>query len=99
MMQACRELNEWTAQAALQPGTAGWWEVWGATPAAIKAGDIVALATPPGEEADIFYVEDVYTAAAAPMRRGLVVNGERVTIGALCTVAGLFRRGTHHTLA
>lgn len=86
--------DELAAQPELAPGTEGWWQVWGARPCHIRPGDALAIQ---GEEGWLL-VEDLFEAKAAPARQGLVANGERFTIGALCPIA-LLRRGTHNTLA
>lgn len=82
------------AQGSLAPGTAGYWKLWGAQPRHIRPGDVVLLAP----DAEFELVDDTFTAKAAPVRVGLVINGERCTIGALCPVIVL-RQGTHNTLA
>lgn len=87
--QAIREVE---VQPTLQPGEEGWWKVWGATPYHIQAGDIVITST------ETFYVEDVYEPKSAPVRVGIVVDGEQSTIGAGCPIR-LLRRGTKNTLA
>jgi hypothetical protein len=82
------------AQGRMEPGTTGYWKVWGARPHNVRPGDVVLLA--PGDEFEL--VEDTFTAKAAPMRVGLVIDGERLTIGALCPIIVL-RHGDHNTLA
>lgn len=64
-------------QSILQPGEPGYWKVWGARPGHIRSGDVVLLA-PDGE---FEFVEETFTAKASPVRVGLVINGERCTIG------------------
>lgn len=78
----------------LQPGEPGLWKVWGARVADIRPGDVV-LDDPAG---DFFEVEALFEAKAAPLRVGIVVAGERQTLGAMCPVIVL-RWGTGHTLA
>lgn len=100
-LAAARQATETAAQAvaavnaqpALEAGTAGWWRVWGATPAHIRAGDVVLTGG-----ADTFYVSDTYRAKAHPVRVGIIVDGACSTLGALCPIA-IMRRGTHNTLA
>lgn len=79
-------------QTVLQPGESGWWRVWGSSPQDMRAGDYVLM---PDDE---FYVQDTYQAKAHPLRYGIVVDGERMTVGALSTVV-IFRRGTKNTLS
>jgi len=78
-------------QRALEPGTPGWWQVWGATVRDVSPGDFVVTRT------DDFFVQDVYDARSAA-RLGVVVDGQRETIGRMCPVAVL-RRGTRATLS
>lgn len=80
----------------LKPGTWGWWQVWGATPMHIRQGDIVLTVT--DNEVETLFIEDTFTAKAHPVRVGIVVNGQKQTIGALCNIV-LVRRSQHHTLA
>ncbi len=86
------ELATQAAAARLSPGEEGWWQVWGATAYDILPGDAVATAGEPW-----FLVSDTFTARSA-VRLGIVVDGERQTIGAGCRVV-ILRHGTHHTLA
>lgn len=89
------ELNEvLDAQPRLQPGEEGWWKVWGARPHNVRAGDAVVLDADEGW----LYVQETYEPKTAPMRVGWVVDGERMTYGALAPVVVL-RRETHNTLA
>jgi hypothetical protein len=89
--------QEMEAQGRIAPGTEGWWEVWGASVRDVQAGDLV-LAQSGVDEQEAMLVDDTFTAKADPIRRGFVVEGERVTMGVLCKIV-LLRRGTHHTLA
>lgn len=78
------------AQPVLQPGTEGWWKVYGVSGRHIRPGDYVLVGD------DEFFVQDTY----APLnvaRHGIVVDGERQTIGTLANVTVL-RRGTKSTL-
>jgi hypothetical protein len=79
------------AQPRLEPGTEGWWKVWGARARDIRPGDYVLTSD---EE---FFVQDVF-AAKSIARLGIVCDGERSTIGLLCPVV-ILRRGTRHTLS
>lgn len=90
---------QFEGQGALQPGSEGWWKVWGASVRHIRTGDLVATLSEDGErELDWMLIQDRFGAKAAPLRQGFVVDGERVTLGALAPVVVL-RRGTHNTLA
>jgi len=81
------------AQGPIKKGTQGWWPVWGSSPQDIEPGDYVLVAG--GDE---FYVQDTYRAKAAPMRVGVVVDGEAQTIGAMCRIT-ILRPGTKSTLS
>jgi hypothetical protein len=88
-------------QGILRPGTAGYWEVWGARADDIQAGDLVMISYDDG----IFEYE---VSALAPRGNGdlrdmvrprfRAATGELFNIGALQPVVVL-RKGTHHTLA
>ena len=86
--EAVKELE---AQGVLQPGESGWWKVWGANIHSAKVGDLVIT-----KEYE-FLIEDVFEAKAHPVRRGFVVDGKRITMGALvpCVV---MRQETKNTL-
>lgn len=86
----------WEAQERLQPGTPGFWKVWGASVHHVRPGDLVLSKV--GDEVQVDLVQDLFPAKAAPCRVGFVVDGERVTIGALVPVIVL-RWGTKNTLA
>lgn len=77
----------------LPPGTPGWWRIWGARPCDIRPGDAVC-----DDSAEGFWLcQDVYLAKNSPLRCGVVIDGARVSLGALSPVVVL-RYGTHHTL-
>jgi hypothetical protein len=83
------------AQQRIQPGTDGWWKVYGARVADIRPGDYVFTR----DDLDGFLVEDTYTNEGwRGFRAGIVVDGERMSIGTLCPIV-LLRRGTKGTLA
>lgn len=84
------------AQGVLEPGTEGWWKVWGAQVHHVQAGDLVGSLV--DGEMDWFLVEELFEAKAAPLRQGFVTDGERTTLGVLCPIV-LLRRGTHNVLA
>lgn len=93
----CAAVAEFEAQQALEPGQCGWWKVWGARPVNIRPGDIVICKAEEGGT-ETMYVEDTYASKAAPMRIGIVVEGEEFTLGAFQPIV-LVRRGIHNTLA
>jgi hypothetical protein len=90
-----QELDAQDAKGRLQPGEPGWWQVWGASVQDIEPGDAVVEAGTGGEW---FYVQDVFQSNSPWLRLGIVVDGERQTIGIACPI-GLMRRGTKNTLA
>lgn len=97
MTDASTAIAELEAQDRLEPGTPGWWKVWGATPRDIRSGDIIMHKD--GDQVVTEYVEDTFTAKAAPLRIGYVINdGQRFTLGALTPIV-LLRKGTHNTLS
>jgi hypothetical protein len=95
-VETATAVAEFEAQGVLQPGDEGWWKVWGAGTRHIRPGDIVMHKC--DGEVLTEYVTDTFTAKAAPLRVGVVIGGERVTLGALVPIV-LLRRGTRNTLA
>lgn len=96
-MNSQQAWSEAQDQGVLKPGEPGWWQVWGANPHSIRAGDLVLSLV--DDEMVPTYVADLFPSKAAPMRVGVVTdNGERVTFGALSKIV-LLRRGTHNMLA
>jgi len=89
-------VEELEAQGVLNPGEAGWWKVWGASVADVLPGDLVGSKV--DGEVTLDLVEGTFESKAAPLRVGFVVDGKRVTFGALAPIV-LFRRGTGGTLA
>lgn len=88
------------AQGRLQPGTEGWWQVWGASSRDVRAGDMVMViwgkGTPDEEFAEYLIDEILDREIVAPKFKSS--EGETFRIGALQPII-LMRRGTHHTLA
>jgi hypothetical protein len=84
------------AQGVLKPGEPGWWKVWGATPRHIQPGDLVLSIE--GETFTLNLIEDTYLAKNSPLRVGVVIEGTRMTFGALTEII-LLRKGTHNFLA
>lgn len=83
---------EFEAQGAIDPGTEGWWRVWGAQPRHIRPGDLVV-------DADGWFL----VTEAGPSTNGLqfgvvTAEGERFWFGLLHRV-NVVRRGTKNTLA
>lgn len=79
------------AQPILQPGEAGWWRVYGATPRDIRPGDYVM------ERDGEYLVQDTFIAKSVA-RVGIVVDGERITLGLLYPIV-LLREGIKNTLS
>ena len=88
--------REAEAQGSLAPGEPGWWKVWGARVLDIRTGDMVLWQSSDYQEAML--VEGLYRAKSYPMRWGMVVEGEQITMGSLVPMT-LLRKGTHNTLA
>jgi hypothetical protein len=95
-MDSVTARTQWASQGALQPGTQGWWEVWGASPRHIKPGDL--LVDIEDGETCVSYIQDTYIPKNSPLRVGLVIDDARVNIGALCPIV-LLRQGSHNFLA
>lgn len=94
MTTTAEALAEFEAQGAIQPGTPGWWKVWGARPQHIRKGDLLLL-----PENGTELIADTFVAKAAPLRFGFVnAEGDRFTIGALAPIV-LLRRSDHNVLA
>lgn len=97
------------AQGELEPGTEGWWKVWGASVTDIRAGDLVMAIRPAykGRPAEIleFEITDAITPdggmadqCAPRFKTTRPEPHDVIRLGMLMRVAVL-RRGTHHTLA
>jgi hypothetical protein len=67
-------------------------------PASGTSGPGDLIATMVDDEVTYDLIEGTFEAKAAPVRVGFIVDGKRVTFGALVPVV-ILRRGTHHTLA
>lgn len=97
MSKSTEEIRaEIEAQGELQPGEAGWWQVWGASPRDIEGGDYVLLKTEGG--VDEFYVAETYRCANHGMQYGIIVDGVKMTLGALSRIT-ILRPGTKSTLS
>jgi hypothetical protein len=83
---------------AKQPGTEGFWEVWGARPHHLRPGDILVSKVRGTDEVEIDFVADLFP-AKSPARQGFVnQDAEQFTVGILSPVV-ILRWGTHGTLA
>lgn len=91
---------ELAAQGTLKPGESGWWKVWGASVCDIRPGDAVGFRSDPvdTDSAEWHFVEDTFQAKSWPIRWGIVEDGERYTLGALCPIV-LLRKGDRNTLS
>ena len=90
------------AQGALEPGTEGYWQVWGARTQDIQPGDLVMIRY---EDTGIseFEVAELAPRGDGDLRdtirpRFRAATGELFHVGALQPVV-VMRKGTHHTLA
>lgn len=81
----------------MQPGTQGWWKVWGARVSDIKPGDLVISKNKDGEYC-VDLIEDFCMTTSYPIRHGFVIAGERTSFGALTAVVVL-RQALHNILA
>ena len=91
------------AQGTLQPGTEGWWQVWGARAQDIRPGDMVMMTYTDAPEPIEFQVQEPAPRGDNDLRdvvrpRFLATDGTHHHIGALQKIVVL-RRGTRHTLA
>lgn len=85
------------AQDRLEPGTPGYWKVWGAKVRHIRTGDI--LLSKDGDKVVTDYITGTFESKAAPVRVGLLdAEGNKFTLGALTPVV-IVRWATHHILA
>jgi len=98
-----------SAQPAMEPGTEGYWKVWGARVADVRPGDLVMLkySDEPGTVFSYVVGERVRRPEyqGRPVLMDTVrpkfsdqVTGEEFTIGAMQPIV-LLRWGTHNTLA
>lgn len=91
------------SQGAIQPGTQGWWRVWGATVNDIQAGDLIMVGTKADDGSHVITEHHVVTIVPEDGIKGAIYlhitndGGER-WIGRMCPVQVL-RQGTHNTLA
>lgn len=94
-----KAFREFESQGELQPGEEGYWKVWGAMVRHIRPGDLVLSKTNPDDlSICIDLIEDVYTPKNYPLHFGVVINGDKFTLGALTAII-LLRKGTKNTLA
>jgi hypothetical protein len=88
------------AQGTIQPGTEGWWRVWGACINDIRQNDMIMVKPQNGE-----ITEHVVTRIIpedgmldAIYLRFIDADGEDIRIGRMCSVI-ILRRETQHTLS
>jgi hypothetical protein len=80
------------------PGTEGFWQVWGARASHIRAGDILLSKVGDTDEVGVDYITEVFKAKSI-VRQGFInQRGEHLTIGIGAPII-LVRWGTHNTLA
>ncbi len=98
------------AQGTLQPGTEGYWKVWGARASDIRPGDLVMVKNqdnviseyevldyaPRGREGTM--MDLIRPRFRAPAKSAGAGTGQLFSVGAMQAVVVL-RKGTHHTLA
>jgi hypothetical protein len=85
------------AQGKIEPGTQGYWSVWGACVSDIQAGDLVMTKSADGY--DEFQVTEVLPEPGLTGIRFMIAGSDKVQrIGYLCPVA-IARKGTHHILS
>ena len=86
------------SQGVKQPGTYGFWQVWGARTQDVKPGDILLCKNGDDGEVQADYITEVF-AAKSPLRAGFInADGKRFTLGIIAPMI-LCRWGTHGTLA
>jgi len=84
----------------IEPGTEGWWRVWGASPFDIEPGDLIMI-KPSGEEITEYAVRHVInegTLADECGRRIITWANEDRRIGYLVPIE-IVRRGTRNYLS
>jgi hypothetical protein len=86
------------SQGVKQPGTYGFWQVWGARTQDIRPGDLLLSRKGETNEVCTDYVTDVFTAKSSSRAGFIDADGNRFTIGILAPMI-LCRWGTHGTLA
>jgi hypothetical protein len=90
-------LEFFETQGRKEPGTWGFWRVYGATPLTLRAGDILLSKVGDTDEVEADYVAERFTAKSA-VRVGFVnQDGKRLTIGMAAPVI-ICRWGQHSTL-
>jgi hypothetical protein len=87
-------------QGAMQPGTEGYWQVWGAVAADLQKGDLFIAKFPDGEVLQDQVNEIVHEDNLFDYTRKRYINqdGQDRAVGLLVRV-WVFRRGTHHILS
>lgn len=79
----------------IEPGTAGWWRVWGARSSVIRSGDVIVTL----EDGELVF-DDVAAVEHLPLRFRITRHdGTTFTLGQLFAGWQLYRRGDRNTLA
>lgn len=83
---------------AKEPGTMGFWQVWGARPQDLRPGDVLLCKIGDTGEVATDYIAERFIAKSAARVGFINQDGKRLTIGALAPVV-IVRWGTHATLS
>lgn len=83
---------------AKQPGTEGFWQVWGARPHHLRPGDVLISKVRDTGEVEVDFVADLFLAQSAARRGFVNQDGKRLTVGIMAPVV-ILRWGAHGTLA
>jgi hypothetical protein len=82
-----------------EPGTWGFWEVWGAVPRDLRPGDVLLCKVRDTDETSVDYVAEVVGLGPSGARLNYVnQDGKTMSIGLLAPVV-VVRWGTHGTLS
>jgi hypothetical protein len=74
-------ITAFETQGRLEPGTEGFWTVWGARAWDMKAGDILLSKVADTDEVEVDYIAETFK-AKSPVRQGFVnQDGKRLTVG------------------
>jgi hypothetical protein len=88
------------AQGIIQPGTIGWWRLWGSCINDVVTGDMLMIKPKDGEITEHVVTRIVTETGMldAMYLRFIDHDGSDIRIGRLCPVI-ILRRGTHHALS
>ena len=97
MNEASQHLADFNAQTRIEPGTLGWWPIWGGCTQDIRPGDIIRFSDRLSFVSDLAYIED-------PLLRMVQFswidqNGERRRIGRGFTAFLVYRKATGNILS